>query len=70
MIHGDVFRCPPMANLFAAFVGSGAQIFFTVLFLLLSVVVGAFKVTRRGALLCTFNFYFDAPKRLHILSIF
>jgi len=51
MIHGDVFRCPPLANLFAAFVGSGAQIFFTVLFLLSSVVVGAFKVTRRGALL-------------------
>jgi MFS family permease len=51
MIHGDVFRCPPHISIFAAFMGSGAQIFFTVLVLLISVVLGVFKVTRRGALL-------------------
>lgn len=36
MIHGDVFRCPPYANLFSALMGSGAQIFFTILLLLTS----------------------------------
>jgi MFS family permease len=51
MIHGDVFRSPPHINAFAAFIGAGAQLFFTVLFLLLAVLVGAFKATRRGALL-------------------
>ncbi len=51
MIHGDVFRCPPHISIFAAFMGSGAQIFFTVLVLLSTVVLGVFKVTRRGALL-------------------
>jgi hypothetical protein len=51
MIHGDVFRGPPMGSLFTALIGSGAQIFYTVLFLLSSVIVGAFKATRRGALL-------------------
>jgi len=51
MIHGDVFRCPPYLSVFAAFMGSGAQLFFTVLVLLISVVLGVFKVTKRGALL-------------------
>ncbi len=36
MIHGDVFRCPPYANLFSALMGAGAQIFFTILLLLTS----------------------------------
>jgi len=51
MIHGDVFRAPPLLNIFCALIGAGAQLFFTVLILLLSVLVGAFKATRRGALL-------------------
>lgn len=51
MIHGDVFRAPPLLNIFCALIGAGAQLFFTVFFLLLSVLVGAFKATRRGALL-------------------
>ena len=51
MIHGDVFRSPQLLNLFAAFVGSGAQIFATVLILLTCVLVGVFKATKRGALL-------------------
>ena len=51
MIHGDVFRVPSMFNLLAAMVGSGSQIFFTALIVLSSVCIGAFKITRRGALL-------------------
>lgn len=51
MIHGDVFRNPSHLNLFVAFIGSGAQIFFTIFALLLCVVIGVFKATRRGALL-------------------
>ena len=51
MIHGDVFRSPPMQSLFVATIGSGAQIFCTVFLLLLAVVLGVFKATRRGALL-------------------
>lgn len=51
MIHGDVFRLPSNLNLFVALIGAGAQIFFTFFILLLSVLIGAFKVTRRGALL-------------------
>ncbi len=51
MIHGEVFRPPPLLNIFCAVIGSGAQLFFTVFFLLISVLIGAFKATRRGALL-------------------
>ena len=51
MIHGDVFRNPNNLNLFVAFIGSGAQIFCTIFVLLLSVILGVFKATRRGALL-------------------
>ncbi len=51
MIHGDVFRGPPLANLLAASVGAGAQLFCTIFLLLFSVVSELFKATRRGALL-------------------
>jgi uncharacterized membrane protein YfcA len=51
MIHGDVFRSPPLISLFTAFIGSGAQIFSTVLILLCCVLIGVFKATKRGALL-------------------
>ncbi len=51
MIHGDVFRSPQMLNLFSGVVGAGGQLFFTIFILLLSVLVGAFKATKRGALL-------------------
>ena len=47
MIHGDVFRCPPFLNLFTAFIGTGAQIFSTVFLLLLAVLLGMFKATKR-----------------------
>mmetsp|Transcript_25518 Transcript_25518/g.56466 ORF Transcript_25518/g.56466 Transcript_25518/m.56466 type:complete len:595 (-) Transcript_25518:255-2039(-) len=51
MIHGDVFRNPDHLTLFVAFIGSGAQIFCTIFILLLCVLLGVFKATRRGALL-------------------
>lgn len=51
MIHGDVFRSPEQLNLFSALIGSGAQIFSTVLLLLVCVLIGVFKATKRGALL-------------------
>jgi len=51
MIHGDVFRNPSNLSVFVAFIGSGAQIFCTIFLLLLAVVLGVFKATRRGALL-------------------
>ena len=54
MIHGDVFRQPPVMTLLVALVGAGAQLFFTVLILLSCVLLGAFKATRRGALLTAF----------------
>ena len=51
MIHGDVFRNPNYLTVFVAFIGAGAQLFSTIFILLLSVILGVFKVTRRGALL-------------------
>ena len=51
MIHGDVFRPPDHLDIFTSILGAGAQIFATVLILLACVLVGAFKATRRGALL-------------------
>lgn len=51
MIHGDIFRNPQHINIFVAFIGAGAQIFSTIFLLLLCVIIGVFKATRRGALL-------------------
>jgi hypothetical protein len=51
MINGDVFRSPENLSLFAALVGSGGQIFVASFVLLVCVISGAFKATKRGALL-------------------
>jgi hypothetical protein len=51
MIHGDIFRAPEALSPFCALVGSGAQLFFTVAIVLGCVLVGAFKPTKRGAIL-------------------
>lgn len=51
MIHGDVFRTPEYVSLYTAIIGAGAQIFSTILILLSCVLLGVFKVTKRGALL-------------------
>ena len=54
MIHGDVFRPPGGLSVFTALIGTGAQIFSTVLILLVCVLVGVFRATKRGALLTAF----------------
>jgi hypothetical protein len=54
MIHGDVFRPPSYVSLLCAFVGAGGQLFFATFILLCFVLLGAFKATRRGALLTAF----------------
>ena len=54
MIHGDVFRTPHSVSLLCASVGAGAQMLFTVMILLSCVLMGAFKATRRGAILTAF----------------
>lgn len=51
MVHGDVFRSPQHVNLLAAFLGSGAQIFTTTFMLLICVLAGVFKATKRGSVL-------------------
>lgn len=51
MIHGDVFRSPQLLSLFSAFIGSGAQIFFTVLVNLCCVLLGVYEPTKRGSIL-------------------
>ena len=51
MIHGDIFRVPEFLSLFCSMVGSGAQIFSTTVVVLACVLIGAFKPTKRGALL-------------------
>ncbi len=54
MLHGDVFRVPDSPSLFCALVGSGSQIFATFILVLGCVLIGAFKPTKRGALLTAF----------------
>ena len=51
MIHGDVFRIPPLLNLFSALIGAGGQIFVTAVVILVCVLLGVFRATKRGALL-------------------
>lgn len=51
MVHGDVFRAPAFSNILVALVGAGAQVFGTAFVILLCVLMGVFKATKRGALL-------------------
>eukprot|EP00238_Polyblepharides_amylifera_P008022 CAMPEP_0196579290 /NCGR_PEP_ID=MMETSP1081-20130531/19835_1 /TAXON_ID=36882 /ORGANISM="Pyramimonas amylifera, Strain CCMP720" /LENGTH=609 /DNA_ID=CAMNT_0041898823 /DNA_START=57 /DNA_END=1886 /DNA_ORIENTATION=+ len=50
-IHGDVFRFPPMINLFCAVIGTGTQLFAMVLCVFILALVGVFYPYNRGALL-------------------
>ncbi|KAL3692712.1 hypothetical protein R1sor_006363 [Riccia sorocarpa] len=49
-IHGDVFRFPPLPNLFAAVIGSGTQLLVLVLCIFALSLVGVFYPYNRGAL--------------------
>ena len=48
-VHGDVFRFPRGRSLFAAIIGTGAQLFFLVLFVFMLALVGAFYPYNMGA---------------------
>lgn len=49
-IHGDVFRFPPMKNMFTAFIGTGTQIFFLALFIFALSFIGVFYPYSRGSM--------------------
>ncbi|MEW5306091.1 MAG: hypothetical protein WDW36_008585 [Sanguina aurantia] len=49
-VHGDVFRYPPMKNLFTAFVGTGTQVFYLSFFVFMLALVGVFYPYNRGAM--------------------
>jgi len=50
LVHGDVFRLPPALPGFCAFVGTGAQLFSLIIFLLLLAVMNLFYPGNRGAM--------------------
>jgi len=51
LIHADVFRAPPLANLFAALIGTGSQVFAMSLCIFTLALVGMFYPYNRGTLL-------------------
>ena len=51
MIHGDIFRAPETLSPFCAMVGTGIQLLCTAVLVLGCVLIGAFKPTKRGAIL-------------------
>lgn len=50
LIYGDVFRLPPALPVFCAYVGTGAQLFSLIVFLLLLAVMNLFYPGNRGAM--------------------
>ena len=50
LVHGDVFRLPPMLSVFCAYVGTGAQLFSLIVFLLVLAVMNTFYPGNRGAM--------------------
>lgn len=50
-MHGDVFRFPPLSNLFSAMVGVGSQMLAMALFIFALALVGVFYPYNRGGLL-------------------
>jgi len=50
LVHGDVFRLPPMLCAFCALVGIGTQLFSLIVFLLLLAVMNTFYPGNRGAM--------------------
>lgn len=51
LVHGDVFRPPKYARLFAAILGSGIQIFFMALITIFLSMLGMLSPSSRGALM-------------------
>ena len=50
LLHGDVFRLPPMLSVFCAYVGTGVQLFSLIVFLLILAVMNTFYPGNRGAM--------------------
>ena len=50
LVHGDVFRLPPMLSVFCAYVGIGAQLFSLIVFLLVLAAMNTFYPGNRGAM--------------------
>jgi hypothetical protein len=50
LVHGDVFRLPPAFSIFCAYVGTGAQLFSLIFFLLLLAIMNMFYPGNRGAM--------------------
>jgi len=50
LVHGDVFRLPPAFSSFCAYVGTGAQLFSLIFFLLVLAVMNMFYPGNRGAM--------------------
>ena len=50
LVHGDVFRIPPAASVFCAYIGTGVQLFSLVIFLLLLAIMNMFYPGNRGAM--------------------
>jgi len=50
LVHGDVFRLPPLFSFFCAYVGTGAQLFSLVFFMLVLAVMNMFYPGNRGAM--------------------
>jgi len=50
LVHGDVFRLPPAFSTFCAYVGTGAQLFSLIFFLLILAIMNMFYPGNRGAM--------------------
>merc|ERR1719230_1199189 len=50
LVHGDVFRLPPAFSTFCAYVGTGAQLFSLIVFLLMLAIMNMFYPGNRGAM--------------------
>ena len=50
LVHGDVFRLPPMPSVFCAYIGTGCQLFSLVIFLLCLAIMNMFYPGNRGAM--------------------
>ena len=50
LVHGDVFRLPPAFSIFCAYVGTGAQLFSLIFFLLILAIMNMFYPGNRGAM--------------------
>eukprot|EP00286_Rhodomonas_abbreviata_P012809 CAMPEP_0181327422 /NCGR_PEP_ID=MMETSP1101-20121128/22094_1 /TAXON_ID=46948 /ORGANISM="Rhodomonas abbreviata, Strain Caron Lab Isolate" /LENGTH=686 /DNA_ID=CAMNT_0023436083 /DNA_START=12 /DNA_END=2072 /DNA_ORIENTATION=+ len=58
LVHGDVFRPPPMAGWLSVLVGTGVQLTFSIMFLMLFACFGFLSPANRGSLMQAMLFLF------------